>query len=498
MTRIDRINERDAADGLYRMFLHMFVRRAFAELHAGSQTQFVPNWHIEAMCHQLEMVYAGTNPRLVITVPPRHLKSITVAVAFVAWQLGQEPFTRIIVASYGLDLVRKHAADCRQVMESAWYRRLFPETRLTNRGNTLEEFNTTRGGGRKGVSTGGAVTGHGADIVIIDDLLKASDASSETELLRAQTYIETSLLTRFNDPARGKVIAIQQRLHEVDPAGYLIDKGYRHLNLKAIAEGDETHALSPDRVHHRAQGGALFPQRMDLTELERMRREMGSANFNMQYQQNPIAPDGSALRWEWFGTYEEVLRPKCYQLIVQSWDTGTSADPRSDCSVCTTWGFRENKWSLLDTYRDRLDFPDLRRKALELAERWHPDKVLIEDASSGRPLLHECRERSRSHFIGITPDRDKPVRFNAACARVEEGKVLLPRHATWLDGFRRELLGFPRALRDDQVDSFSQFLNWSSSLGFWRTLPREHELHVARREEQIQRRHEAKSRRSRR
>jgi len=471
------------ADALCRTSFFAFVWKTFATLHPGREDEFVPAWHVEAMCHELENIRTGDNNlRLVITIPPRHLKSITVAVAFVAFLLGHRPEAKIIVASYGLDLARKHSEDCRRIMEAPWYRRIFPRTRLTPRGNTVEEIRTTQGGGRKSVSTGGAVTGHGADYIIIDDLLKAADAASPTELERAQDFIEGTLLSRFNNPAAGRVVLIAQRLHEMDPAGYLLGKGTcRHLNLPAIAEQEETIALGEGRVHHRRIGEALCPERMDLATLARMRREMGGATFNCQYQQNPIAPDGSPLRWEWFGCYDAPLPRHQYQLIVQSWDTGMSADPRADCSVCTTWGLREDRWALLDLYRDRLDYPELRKAVLRLADQWNADKVLIEKAASGIPLLQDLFPTNRSRYRAIQPLKDKELRFAHACAPIEAGMALLPREATWLVDFKRELQGFPRSHHDDQVDSVSQFLNWSTGKGFWRSLDREHPLKQARR-----------------
>jgi len=470
------------ADSLCRTSFYAFVWRVFDELHKGGNTAFVPNWHIEAMCHELDLIRSGENKRLVINVPPRHLKSITVAVAFSAFLLGHDPSCKLIVASYGLDLARKHSEDCRRIMESEWYRRIFPETRLAARGNTQDAFQTTKNGGRKAVSIGGAVTGHGCDVLIIDDLIKAADAFSETELIRAQDFIEGSLLSRFDNPAQGRVIAIQQRLHEMDPAGYLLEKGtYTHLNLPAIAEESIEITTGQGRVHHREVGEPLFPERLSLENLEHMRIEMGAAMFNMQYQQNPIAPDGSTLRWEWFGTYGEQLPRNSYEMVVQSWDTAMSADPRSDFSVCTTWGFHDRKWHLLDVYRDRLDYPELRKKCLMLAAEWETDKVYIESAASGKPLLHDCRNENPQRFFAITPEQNKEVRFNAACASVEAGLVLLPAHAPWLVEFKRELQGFPRARFDDQVDSFSQFLIWANGTGFWRALGREHPMCVERR-----------------
>jgi predicted phage terminase large subunit-like protein len=484
MTTLDPGLVRQAASEVcHNNFFH-FVWKAFETIHPASGAGFEPAWHVRAMCYELDNVRTGENSRLVINIPPRCLKSITVAVAYVAFLLGHHPEAKIIVASYGLDLARKHSEDCRRVMSSGWYQDMFPDTRLAKKGNTAEEIRTTRGGSRKAVSIGSSVTGHGADYIIIDDLLKAGDASSEAELIRAQEFIEGTLLSRFDNPAKGRVVMIAQRLHEMDPPGYLLEKGtYRHLNLPAIAEQEEVVSISSDQEYRRYPGDLLFPARLDRETLDRMRKEMGSAVFNCQYQQNPIAPDGSPLRWEWFGTYEKAEDRCRYQLVVQSWDTGTSADPRSDFSVCTTWGFRENAWYLLEVWRGQLDYPDLKAKVVSLIDSWDPDKVLIEDAATGRPLFHELFQTHRSQFERVRPDVGKEIRFNAACAPVEEGKVCLPADASWLPAFKRELQSFPRGRNDDQVDSFSQFLNWSKGNGFWRSLPHDDPLRVEHRQQ---------------
>lgn len=191
MTYQDPALARKTVDAIYRQDLYSFVWKTFDTLNQG---RFIDAWHVRAMCFELEQLISGENTRLVINIPPRHLKSITVAVAFVAYILGHRPDTKIIVASYGRDLARKHSEDCRRVMQSEWYKRAFPHTRLSKRQNTADAFHTTMGGSRKAVSLGGAVTGHGADYIIIDDLLKAQDAASEVELERAQNFIEGTLL----------------------------------------------------------------------------------------------------------------------------------------------------------------------------------------------------------------------------------------------------------------------------------------------------------------
>ncbi len=260
-----------------------FTWRVFLTLHPDPARPFVANWHIEAT--------EGQCDRLVITIPPRHLKSICAAVALPAWLLGQDPGCRILVASYGLNLARKHSEDFRAILESAWYRALFPRTRIAERGARQDEIVTTRRGFRKAVSLGGAAMGFGADVVIIDDLLKAEDATSgsDTERARVKSYIEGTLLPRLDDKTHGKVIAIQQRLHEDDPAGYLLETGaYTHLDLPAIAATDEEIPLGGGRAHRRRKGEVLLPR--DAPWLEGFRRElMGFPNARHDDQVDSVS-----------------------------------------------------------------------------------------------------------------------------------------------------------------------------------------------------------------
>lgn len=478
-------------DALFRTIFFAFTWKAFTTQNAGRDEEFISNWHVNAVCHTLEEARLGRgSSNLVINLPPRHSKSTIAAVAYTAWLLGQDPACQVLVASHTQRLARMHTDATRTIMEMEWYQRIFPRTRLAP-GCTGTELRTTAGGRRMAVTPGVATMGFGADAIIIDDLLDAMDARSEVEREKVADYIDNALLTRLNDPAQGLVICIHQRLHEDDPAGHLLNTGaFTHLKLPAIAEDDEEIPIGQGRTFLREKGTALFPQRFGLEVLEDIRRQRGSAVFQMLYQQNPTAPEGSVLRWHWFGTYEEALPRRRYELVVQSWDTGMSADPRSDFSVCTTWGFSERRWHLLDVFRERLDYPDLKRACLRLAHHWEADLVLIEDAASGKPLFQDCIEADRARYRAITPENDKEVRFNAACAPVEDGMFLIPREAPWLPDFKGELLGFPRARHDDQVDSFSQFVNWATGPLFWQALSPHHPLRQERREKQMQRREE--------
>ncbi|KTE19779.1 hypothetical protein ATE67_14205 [Sphingopyxis sp. H050] len=446
----------------------IFLMKVFETLHPGDPPLQMA-WYIRAMCHALEEVHRGESKRLVVTVPPRHLKSITASVAYVAWLLGHDASMKIMVASYSQDLARQHSNDTRRIMESDWYKSDFPNTRISDRGNRALELETTRGGVRKAVSVGGSVTGFGADTVIVDDCMKAEEANSAIARENLRSWFDGTLLSRLNDKANGKIISIQQRLHEDDLPAYMLAKGYGHLNLPAIAEREETIRIAPNVVHHRRVGDLLNPTREHQGVLEDLRRQLGPVVFSAQYQQNPVAPEGNMIRLEWFGTYYEPLERHRYLKVVQSWDTGMTASPTSDPSVCTTWGFSRDtyKWHLLNVFRQRLDYPDLKRAVVRLRDQYKADAVLMEKACSGISLYDDLKTTARLNLIMIPPVNAKVERFNGCLGEVEAGHILLPAEAPWLDGFRAELKAFPAGRHDDQVDSFSQFVNYQITKWRW-------------------------------
>lgn len=450
-----------------------FVEKVFRTLHSG--TDFIPNWHIEAMCHALDEVHSGQTSRLLITVPPRHLKSIVASVAFPAWCLGHDPSKHVIVSSYGQDLAVKHGQDCRTIMQTAWYKRIFPNTRLQRETNT--DLKTTRGGRRQAASLGGAVTGFGADIIVVDDIMKAGDAFSVAEREKVKDHYDKTLVSRLNDKAIGSIIVVQQRLHEDDLPGYLLEsKDFAHLNLPAIAVADEQIPIGPTRSHQRRQGDPLFPARESMPVLEALRKDIGESTFSAQYQQEPVTPGGNLFRWDWVKTYPECpdeIERSSLLLVVQSWDTAHTAEPTSNYSVCTTWGLRNDGcWLLLRVDRQRLTFPDLKSKVLRLAAEYAADHILIERAASGIALHQDIvgsfrfRHNDQSRrYVSITPRVGKEERFASASASISEGKVLFPSRAPWLADLRNEMVAFPVGKHDDQVDSVSMFLNWLSRQG---------------------------------
>lgn len=445
---------------LLRKDLYSFVQKAFATVSPGEA--FLPNWHLRAICHYLELVRLRQVRRLRIEVPPRSLKSVCASVAFPAFLLGHDPTAKIITASYSADLAAKHAGDCRSVIQSAWYRDLFPHTRLSSTRNQELNYETTRKGYRYATSVGGTLTGRGGNIIIVDDPLKPEDAMSEARREAVNGWYSRTLLSRLNNKARDAIILVQQRLHMDDLAGHVEDlDDWTVLRLPAIAEEDETIPIGRGKVHHRLAGEVLHPAREPREVLEQVKRGLGSAVFSAQYQQCPVPADGSVIRWNWFRRYDS--QPATRDMaIYQSWDTASKPDQHCDFSVCTTWGVRGDDLYLLDVERKRMDFPELKRRVIDLGRHWQPRSIIIEDKGSGTALLQQLRMEANGIVrpTAFMPKEDKVTRLHAQSARIEAGHVWLPQAAPWLDDLRIELSSFPNGRYDDQADSISQFLSW--------------------------------------
>lgn len=458
MSRLDQ----QAFDALLRENFHAFLRKALTTVHPS--TPFLDNWHIHAIAYQLRRVANGEERRLIITQPPRSLKSITVSVAYVAWLLGHRPSMSIIVVSYSREFAADLHRKFRTVVESDWYRRAFPATKWKKQTDT--DFVTTQGGGRLSTSIGGQLTGRGGDLLIIDDPMNAMEAQSESARREVITFYSQTLVSRLNEKGRQPIILVMQRLHEYDLAGHLIEQGgWHHLNLPAIATEDADIPLAPGMVHRRQRGDVLHPAREDLATLERTRTEIGSLTFSAQYQQSPLPAEGNIVKREWIDRYAYTVLPEVpgIRYVVQSWDIATTTSPNNDYSVCTSWLATKQDVHLVDVWRGRLTTPDLRLKIVELARHFKAATILIEEASFGLSLLQDFWQQTPPGMvrpIGIKPVGDKLDRMHLQSARFENGTVHLPKEAPWLADYLTELLGFNNTRHDDQVDSTSQFLLW--------------------------------------
>jgi predicted phage terminase large subunit-like protein len=456
------MNEAAVFSSLIRTNFASFLWKCFNTIAPG--TEFRPNWHIGAIAYNLMRLQRGQIKRLLINQPPRSLKSIAVSVAYVAWCLGHDPRIRIICASYSTELAAELHRQFRMVIGSDWYEELFPLMRLAK--DTETEVVTTLGGGRLATSVGGSLTGRGADLIIVDDPLKAEEAQSDTARIRVRDWFTGTLLSRLNDKKHGQIVVLMQRLHEEDLSGHLLEKGnWTHLNLPAIAIVDSIVRIGPQRVFVRREGEVLHPERESRETLEKIKREIGSQTFSAQYQQEPIPLDGHLIKREWFQFYTKLPSKEPGDRLVQSWDTANMIGERNDFSVCTTWRKHRADFYLVDVFRRRLEYPDLLRKIRDLAHRFSADTILIEKAGLGQALLQELENDPPNGFvrpIGVLPKGDKKDRLVAQSARIESGLVHLPTEAVWLSDFLTEILGFPYRRHDDQVDSLSQFLYWAT------------------------------------
>ena len=448
-------------DTISRVDLYSFAQRIFPIVSPGSP--FLPNWHVEAIAHALARVMRGEIKRLIITVPPRSLKSICTSVAFPAFLLGHDPTRRIICVSYSENLARKHANDFRAVMRSPLYKRLFPGTRISAAKDTELQVMTTARGFRYATSVGGTLTGRGGNLLILDDPLNALEAGSERARDTLKQWYANTLLSRLDNKAEDAIVLVTQRLHVDDLVGHLLEQGgWPELSLPAIAEIEQVVPLGPERLHHRKVGELLHPEREPRSVLEEFKRSMGSAEFAAQFQQQPVPPGGNLIKWAWFSTYDKPPIRDVGDHTIVSWDTAMTAGELSDYSACVVLHLKGENAFILDVVCERLDYPDLRRKIIDQHRRWrnytNSYALLIEDKGSGMSLIQDLKGEG-IRAIAVKPTQEKVMRMNAHTARIEAGCVHLPRLASWLDNFRKELMAFPACRYDDQVDAFSQALD---------------------------------------
>jgi predicted phage terminase large subunit-like protein len=464
MTDITQISDPHAIlDALQRQDFVSFLIRAFPHINGGAD--LVPNWHLDAIAYELERISDGRCKRLLVTMSPRNLKSIMISVAWVAWRLGHDPSLNFVCFSYSNELAAKHARDCRAIMQAPWYRQLFPGTILTASRSAVHDFETSKGGGRLATSIGGTLTGRGGDIIIIDDPIKPDEALSDAVRNGVNDWFQTTLASRLNDKTRGSIITVMQRLHQYDLAGVLIETGeWEQLSLPAIAVDDATVRLSRGRTHIRRVGDVLHLAREPRAALEEIKRSIGSMIFAAQYQQQPVPAEGNMIEAAWLKTYDPPDEaPEQRGQIIQSWDTALKEGVLNDWSVCITARLWRKEVTLIDAWRRRVTFPDLKKEAIRLARDHKANVLLIEDQASGTQLLQTLRNEQPCgvpHPIARHPETDKKTRLAGVSAMIEAGQLLLPTYADWLGDFKSELLGFPSVRHDDQVDALSQLLTW--------------------------------------
>ena len=424
---------------------------------------YKPVVHHTIIAEALEAVERQEIHRLLITVPPRHGKSELASVHFPPWYLGRNPDKRIIAVSYSAQLAFLFSRRARNIVQSdAWP---FPSRTAGDAAQVERWEMQSRRGGYVAAGVGGAITGMGADLLLIDDPVKSA-AEAESETIRASTYdwFRATAYTRL-EPG-GAVIVIQTRWHELDLTGMLLSdeaEDWHHVNLPAVAEDNDAIGREP--------GEALWAERYSESDLARIKTQIGSRYFNALYQQRPSAQEGQIFKRDWW-VYTDTA-PEQVSWVIQVWDTAFKAKQENDYSVCLTGVLAYDGFHILDVWRDKVEFPDLERAVRSQYLKWRPNEVVVEDAASGQSLIqvlnHGMDTTNPWHNFGslgspiivpiipYKPDRDKVARAHAASPYPEARRIKIPVGAHWADSFVEELAGFPYGAHDDQVDVFTMF-----------------------------------------
>lgn len=441
---------------LARRHLLPFVERLEPDYHAG--------WVHKDICERLEKfaadVQAGKRPRLMITMPPRHGKSMLASQAFPAWYLGRYPDNEIISCSYSANLSLRFSRKVRDTIKSAEYTKIFPHCKVDEGNKAAERWMTTEGGQYLATGIGGPATGSGFNVGILDDPIKnREEAESETVRESIKDWYTSVFLTR-QLPLNG-ILIILTRWHNDDIAGWLLEQQdhgadqWELIRYPAIAECDEV---------YRRKGDPLHPQRYNLEALMGLKRAVGPRDWEALYQQNPVAQDGDYFKKSYFRFYTSAERPSLDELkIYQAWDLAIGTKEQNDYSVGATVGVddKDNLW-VLDISRVRLNGHELVEHILDQYELWTPSIIGIEkghiEMALGPFLRKRIRERQCYGFNYEelkTGRRDKIARAQSIRGRMMQGMVRVPKDSEWTQAFMSELLQFPLGKHDDQVDAFA-------------------------------------------
>lgn len=420
---------------------------------------FIHGKHHEIMGEAFERVANGELKRLIINMPPRHTKSEFASYILPAWFLGRYPDKKIIQTAHTAELAVGFGRKVRNLVNSSDFKKIFPNVSLQADSKAAGRWNTNKGGEYFAIGVGGAVTGKGADLLIIDDPHSEQEGASSDINVFNKTYEWYTSGPRQRLQPKGSIVVVMTRWHDKDLTGQLVDASIKRGGADQW-EVIELPALLPS-------GNPLWSEFWKLEELEALRAELPTSKWMAQYQQDPTAEEGAIVKREWWRDWEYQEPPKC-EFVIQSWDTAFLKSQRADYSACTTWGvfYREDEDTgqlapqiiLLDAHKARLEFPELKQRAMECYQSYKPDAFIVEGKAAGMPLIFELRA------MGIpvqeyTPSRgnDKIARVNAVADLFSSGVVWAPQ-TRWAEEVIEEFAAFPNAEHDDLVDSSTQAL----------------------------------------
>lgn len=403
--------------------------------------------HLIYINQKLLDLFAGRIKRLIINMPPRHGKSELISKYLPVWWLGNRPDDTIIFISYQTSIANEFGEKALNLMRE--FGKEYFNVRIPIRKGSGSNWKIQdKKGHYVSTGVGGALTGRGADLLILDDLIKNDqEAMSVVYRNRIYNWLQATTLTRLSPDAR--VVFINTRWHADDVTGRLLENSkkyedseqWHHINLPAFA-------LENDLLN-RKENEPLWPERFDLKRLNKLRLDIGNYWFSALYQQQPISNEYQIFKPEWWQFYKTA--PKC-SFIIQSWDTAFKKGQDNDYSVCCTYGINDGKIYLLDMWRGKLNFPELLAQVKLLYNLFKPSIVLMEDAASGQDIIPTLRQSSLLPIKEVKAI-SKELRAHTVSPTIAAGKVYLPENANYLSTFINEHSNFPKAKNDDIVDS---------------------------------------------
>ena len=417
---------------------------------------FIAGRHHKIMADAFERVANGSLKRLIINMPPRHTKSEFASYLFPAWYLGKFPHKKIIQTAHTAELATNFGRKVRNLVATPDYQALFP-TKLSSDSKAAGRWNTNKGGDYFAIGVGGAVTGKGADVLIIDDPHSEQEAMQGNPAVFDRVYEWYGSGPRQRLQPGGSIIIVMTRWSKRDLTGQIINNSIKR-------DGDEWETIEFPALM--PSGKPLWSEFWSQKELEAIKNEIPVSKWEAQYQQNPTSEEGAIIKREMWQIWEKEKPPVC-EFIIQSWDTAFEKNNRADYSACTTWGvfyktdsdgFDTTHIILLDAFKERMEFPELKKKAQELYKDWNPDALIVEKKAAGAPLIYEMR-RMGIPLQEYTPSKgsDKIARVNAISDLFASGFVWCP-DTRWAEEVMEECASFPNGEHDDLVDSTSQAL----------------------------------------
>ena len=414
--------------------------------------EFIEGSHHRHVAKKFNQLATGKIKRLIINMPPRHTKSEFASYLLPAWMVGRNPKLKIIQATHTGELAIKFGRKAKHLIDSPEYEKIF-QTRLQEDSKAAGRWETAQGGEYFAAGVGGAITGRGADLLIIDDPHSEQDAMSASALENAYEWYTSGPRQRLQPGA--SIVVVMTRWSTKDLTAMLLK------NQKEV-KGDQWDVVEfPALMEHGSETRPVWPEYWNKEELEKVKATLPVAKWNAQWMQNPTSEEGALIKREWWRKWDVDRIPALHH-VIQSYDTAFMKKETADYSAITTWGvFYPNEDSganliLLDALKGRYEFPELRRKALEQYKYWQPDSVLIEAKASGLPLTYELRKMDIP-VMNFTPSRgnDKHVRVNSVAPLFESGMIWAPEFK-FAEDVIEECAAFPFGDHDDLVDSMTQ------------------------------------------